>query len=101
MSDFNFFFNNNANLKTLQVLLTIIWLRRYPTFYHLAHHFSVPVSLIHETIYKMIPILHGYLVPKFIKWHDANTWISLRNTFREWPNVVGVALYTCQRSNIS
>ena len=73
-----------------QVLLTIIWLRRYPTFYHLAHHFDIPVNVVHKTIFRIIPLLHNHLVPKYIKWPNDNEWISMRGTFPEWPNVVGL-----------
>ena len=67
----------------------MIWLRRYPTFYHLAHHFDVPVNVVHGTIFRLVPIFHNYLVPKFIQWPDNAEWISMRGTFPEWPNVVG------------
>ena len=73
-----------------QLLMTLIWLRRYPTMNHLAMHFDIPVSTVHRILHKMIPLLHAYLVPKYIKWHSMEYWRSLQGTFSFWPRVVGV-----------
>ena len=80
--------------------MTIIWLRRYPTLYHLAHHFVIKVNVVQATIIRIIPLLHNYIVPKFIHWHNRNKWISLRGTFPEWPNVVGMLLFAMYCSNV-
>ena len=69
-----------------QVLLTMIWLRRYPTLHHLAMHFSIPVTSVH----RIIPLLHNCLVNEYINWHDMNSWRNLRGTFPTWPNVVAI-----------
>ena len=68
----------------------MVWLRRYPTFYHLAMHFSIPVAVVHRTLLKIVPYLHTVVVPKYIKWHSDAEWISLAGTFSEWPRVVGI-----------
>ena len=73
-----------------QVLLTVIWLRCYPTMQHLGMHFGVPVSCIHCIIYKILPILHVVAVPKYIQWHSPQMWTSLAGTIPEWPQVVAI-----------
>ena len=74
----------------LQILLTLIWLRRYPTMHSLACQFGISVSCIHKIIHKYVKILHTYLVPKYIRWHSMNTWRQLAGSFPDWPTVVGV-----------
>ena len=74
----------------LQVLLTIIWLRRYPTMQHLAMHFGIPVSCVHKIIHRVLKLLHGYLVPKYIAWHSMAEWRNMAGTFAEWPRVVAI-----------
>ena len=64
-------------------------MRRYPTMYHLAMHFSIPVSIVHATIIRTIPLLHNSIVQRYIKWHSPEYWNRLRGTFPEWLNVVG------------
>ena len=68
----------------------MIWLRRYPTMFHLASQFGISVGLVHKIIHKFLPILHVYLVPKYVRWHSMNTWRQLAGTFPEWPRVVGI-----------
>ena len=71
-----------------QMLLTFIWLRRYPTMQHLAMHFGISVGLVHKIIHRYIFILHAYLVPKYIRWHSMRHWRRLAGTFPDWPTVV-------------
>ena len=78
------------NLNLLQLLITMIWLRRYPSMNHLAAQFRISVGCVHKVIHRIIPILHSYLVPKYIKWHSMNHWRRLRGTFPEWPRVVAI-----------
>ena len=54
-----------------QILLTIKWLRCYPTIHTLAMLFGVDVSAVHKIIHKFVRILHVYLVKKYIRWHSA------------------------------
>ena len=74
----------------VQVLMTIIWLCRYPTMQHLSIHFGITVSCVHKIIHKMIQVLHAYLVPKYITWHSMAQWRHLAGTFPEWPRVVAI-----------
>ena len=73
-----------------QILLTVIWLRRYPTLQHLATHFEIPVTCVHRIIHKTIPLLHVYVVPKYIKWHNPWQWQSLAGKLAAWPRVVAI-----------
>ena len=68
----------------------MIWLRRYPSLYHLSMYFAIPVTSVHRIIHKIIPYLHAAIVPKYIKWHDMNYWRHLHGTFPTWPNVVAI-----------
>ena len=73
-----------------QVLLCLIWIRRYPTMHHLSVHFNIPVSSVHRIIHKILPMLHVYLVPKYIRWHSDRTWRNSAGFFPEWPRVVAI-----------
>ena len=74
----------------LQVLLTMIWLRRYPTMHHLSMHFGITASCTHKILHKFVKYLHAYLVPKYIKWHGMAKWRSMRALYPEWPTVVAI-----------
>ena len=73
-----------------QVLLTFIWLRRYPTMHHLSMHFDIPVTCVHRILHKIIPILHAIYVPKYICWHSHAKWRQLVGYFPFWPRVVAI-----------
>ena len=74
----------------LQVLLTLIWLRKYPTLHHLASQFEIPVTCVHRIIHKLLPLFHVVLVPKYIIWHSQQNWQNLAGTIPQWPNVVAI-----------
>ena len=74
----------------LQILLTIIWLRKYPTLSHLSTHFGIPVRCTHRIVHKCMKLLHAYIVPKYIKWHTMQHWRNLAGTYPEWPRVVAI-----------
>ena len=38
----------------------------------------------------MVPILHVYIVPKYIVWHSDRKWRSLAGKFPQWPRVVAI-----------
>ena len=73
-----------------QVLLTLIWLRKYPTLQHLASQFGIPVTCVHQIIHKLLPIFHVVLVPKYIVWHSPQQWRNLSGTIDYWPTVVAI-----------
>ena len=73
-----------------QVLLCFIWLCRYPTLQHIATHFRIGVTTVHRIIHYLIPLLHVYLVPHYIKWHNINHWRQLAGFYPTWPRVVAI-----------
>ena len=58
--------------------------------HNLGMHFGISVGTVHNIIHKFIPILHSYLVPKYIHLHSMAHWRRLAGTFREWPTVVAI-----------
>ena len=57
---------------------------------HLSMHFGISTPCIHKIIHRLLPVLHSYVVPKFIKWHSMHHWRRLVGTFPEWPRVVAI-----------
>ena len=70
--------------------MTIIWIRQYPTMHHISAHFGIPVSTVNRIIHRMIPLLHVFIVPKYIIWHDNRKWTSLAGQLPDWPRVVAI-----------
>ena len=58
--------------------------------HQLSSQFGIPVTCVHRIIHRLIPLLHVFLVPNYIKWHDNNHWNSLRGYFAYWPRVVAI-----------
>ena len=58
--------------------------------HHLAMHFAISVCLVHRILHKLIPFLHCWVVPKYVRWHSMAHWRSLVGIFPEWPNVVAI-----------
>ena len=88
--------NNRLDFRN-QILLVLIWLRRYPTMLHLGMHFGISVTTVHDIIHKMLPYFHEYLVHRYIKWHTMRKWRTLVGTFPDWPNCVAILDGTCFR----
>ena len=76
-----------------------MWLRRYPTMDHLGMHFGISVSSVHRYIHKILPYLHAYIVPKYVRWHTMNKWRSISGTLDNFPSVVAIADCTPHRIN--
>lgn len=75
---------NNVN----QVLLTIMWLRKYPCLDTLALIFDISPSTVCATIHRVIPILWRYFHNQVV-WPTIAEWNALRRNWREFPNAVG------------
>ena len=58
--------------------------------HHISSHFGIPVSCVHHIIHKILKIMHVYLVPKYIKWHNGQQWQSLAGYIGNWPRVVAI-----------
>ena len=56
----------------------------------LSTQFGIPVSNVHRIIHKILPILHVYLVKRYIKWPSDNEWQDLVGTFPAFPNCVAI-----------
>ena len=82
-----------------QVLLTMIWMWKYSKLCHLSMHFIISTSSVHLTIQRNLPILHAYLVPKYMWWHSMQYWTSLAGDFPQWPRAVGILDCTPFRIN--
>ena len=81
---------NNVWAHLFQILMTMIWLRKYPTMEELAVIFGLRVGSVHKILHKFSKILHIYLVPKYIRWHTMGHWRRLAGTYPEWPRVVAI-----------
>ena len=57
---------------------------------HLSVQFGVSVASVNRIIHKVLPVLHSYMVRRFIKWPSINEWNSLQGTLPLWPRVVGI-----------
>ena len=68
----------------------MIWLHQYPKMTTLASIFGIPVSSVHKFLHRILKYLHGYLVPKYIKWHSMRHWQRLIGLYPEWPRVVAI-----------
>ena len=58
--------------------------------HHLAMHFGISVGLVYRIIHHIIPYLHSWAVPKYIRWHSMAEWRRLAGIYPEWPHVVGI-----------
>ncbi len=80
-----------------RLLLGIIWMRRYPIESALAYMFGIDVSVACRILHEVIPILHQYLVPRFIRWPSNAEWQRRRNEIDHFPSAVGYLDGTCFR----
>ena len=79
-----------------RVLLAVIWLRNYPTYYSLASLFAISKSTVQEEIYHVVPILF-LRFRNFITWHNIRQWSSFLGQWRSFPNAVGIVDATIHR----
>ena len=76
-----------------QVLLTIIWLRKYPHVDTLSLWFDIDPSSVVRIVYKVLPELRRYFQNQ-ISWPTLPEWRSLMGNWEEFPNVVGAIVTT-------
>ena len=71
-----------------RVLLVIIWLRIYPTYYTLASIFQMSKSTVHEEIYHVVPML---FLPfrRFVTWHNLRQWSLFIGQWKHFRNAIG------------
>ena len=58
--------------------------------HHISSQFGIPVSCVHQIIHRTLIMMHVYLVPKYIQWHNRYQWQSLAGTIGHWPRVVAI-----------
>lgn len=75
---------NNVN----QVLLTIMWLRKYLCLDTLALMFDVSPSTVSTIIHRVVPILWRYFKNQ-VTWPTIAEWNALRGNWRSFPDGVG------------
>lgn len=73
---------------TNQILLVLIWLRKYPHLDTLSLLFDIDPASITRIIYKIVPEMWQYFQNQ-ISWPNNAEWINLMGNWHEFPNVVG------------
>ena len=73
---------------TNQILLVLIWLRKYPHCDNLALWFDIDPSSVVRIIYKIVPELWQYFSNQ-VRWPNPQEWMNLRGNWPEFPNAVG------------
>ena len=71
-----------------KVLLTFMWLRKYPCLDTLALMFDISPSTVCSIIYRVVPILWRYFRNQ-VSWPNLAEWNSMRGNWRYFPNAVG------------
>lgn len=71
-----------------QVLLAMIWLRKYPHVDMLALWFDIDPASVVRTIHRVLPLMWQYLRNQ-IEWPNPLVWNNLMGNWPEFPNVVG------------
>ena len=73
---------------TNQILLVMLWMRKYMHVENLALWFDVDPSTVTRTIYKILPELWRYFQNQ-IHWPNVNEWANLMGNWPEFPHAVG------------
>lgn len=71
-----------------QILLVLMWLRKYPHSDNLALWFDIDPSSVVRIIHRVVPELWQYFSNQ-ITWPNAQEWINLRGNWPDFPNTVG------------
>lgn len=81
------FGNSYVSLKN-RVLLTLIWLRQYPTYTLLSLSFGLSVANVGKLINNMWVLLWEVCSP-LVTWPSVQEWTAKQGHWREMANVVG------------
>ena len=73
---------------TNQLLITLMWLKQYPTYHFICLIFHVSSTTIWRIIQRVWPILWVRMAPE-VHWSSDQEWNSFRGIWSEMPNVVG------------
>lgn len=82
-----------------RILMCFVWLRTYPTFADLGSRFEVSVSTSAENVHVILMITLVHYENRYITWHSIQSWNSLRGSFDDFPDVVGLLDATPIRIN--
>lgn len=73
---------------TNRVLMTMVWLRSYPTHYLLSLVFDVSVTTVGEIVHQTWPILWQHFAPE-VRWPTVDEWRRMRGGWPDIPFIVG------------
>ncbi|CAC5421415.1 unnamed protein product [Mytilus coruscus] len=79
-------FQHRAVEPRNRLLITLIWLRQYPTYPMLSLMFGIGTSTVGDIVNNMWLILWEVCVP-LVEWPDINSW---RQRIGEWPEMTRV-----------
>ena len=71
-----------------KVLLTLMWLRKYPCLDTMALLFDVSPSTVSHIIHSVVPILWRFFHNQ-VHWPTVDEWNALRGNWQSFPNAVG------------
>ena len=71
-----------------RVLLFVIWLRMYSTYYLLSNMFGVSVTVVGTEITSLLPVFYEKLDP-FLVWPTEEDWRSMLGVWTKLPMAVG------------
>lgn len=71
-----------------QILLVLIWMRKYPHVDSLALLFDIDPTSVIRIIYKILPEFWRYFKNQVV-WPNLNEWNNLMGSWPEFPYVVG------------
>ena len=74
---------------TNRILLTFIWLRRYPRLQTLAAMFRVDISYISRTVKYIVPLLLEN-VSHEVTWPTPAEWLRWQGHWERFPTCVGI-----------
>jgi len=73
---------------TNKILMTLMWLKSYPTYNILAIVFDVPIEFVCSTVQEIWPVLHACMQSD-ISWPSRREWLNMRGKWPELQDVVG------------
>ncbi len=71
-----------------RVLLTMLWLRKYPCVDTLALLFDISPSTVSAIIHRIVPVLWHFFRNQ-VTWPSVAEWENMRGNWRSFPDAVG------------
>ena len=79
-----------------RLLMFIIWLRMYPTYYFLSNLFSISVPVVGREITNILPLFCKQ-VKAYLVWPTVAEWLAMSETWAKLPSAVGAIDGTSHR----